>query len=111
MPHVLNHNYSNFYDHVADRQFLPVLDQRIGCYVAHAEVADEEAARYENRPHFEVLSADEFASVLTQPKAPEPMAPTTGDPLTDAAQAPAQKRGRKASKLSVPAPPPLPDAK
>jgi|SRR5579871_3939880 len=95
MPKVVMPAYSTFHDVRTGVQFSPVLDKSSGCYIAVADVSQEQTAAFAGRPGFFVVSEERFHEQVNGSTAPEPSAPVTGDPLTDAAGA-----------MSAPPPPP-----
>ncbi len=85
MAHVINRNYSKFYDVRTRVQFEPVLDGTMGAHVAHAQTG----ADFEGRVGFEVLSDGEYLALISAPseKPVETGVTSSGDPVRDAAAA------------------------
>ncbi len=122
MPKAILRSYSRFYDVETRTEFLSVLDQESGCYIACADVSDEVACILSERSApFEILDEASFLRLVT-PVAKPALAPS-GDPIVDLTgveppappadkDAPAKPsksapapRGNGASALDAPAPP------
>ncbi|HTE16865.1 MAG TPA: hypothetical protein VK689_00615 [Armatimonadota bacterium] len=111
---VLIESYSRYFDVQTRVQFSPVLDQRSGCYVGVADLPEEVAECYLDRPGFEVLSDEEFVSLTSAPEKPVPAASQSGDPLTDQANVgsgAAAPAGGSTPAGQAPPPPPPPPSK
>ncbi len=97
MAHVINRNYSKFYDVRTRVQFEPVLDGAMGTHVAHAQTG----ADFEGRAGFEVLSDGEYLALISAPteKFVKAGVVSSGDPVRDASVA--SKRGGTRSDASA----------
>ena len=85
MPKVLLSEYSTYSDHITGVQFNPVLNRRTGLFVAIADVDAETAQSFVDRSaSFSILTDDDYLSITMPDRTPDPVAPVTGDPLTDA---------------------------
>ena len=87
----ITRNWSRFHHKDTDTEFTPILDVETGCWIGAAQVDAETAEIFDAHPAFEVLDADDYASLTIPAPAPKPAEPVgpseTGDPLGDAAKA------------------------